>query len=247
VSYFFSHYFEAGRDSLDFFGSKLEPFGLDGDGRLRRHRVFLQQLRTYLQHNLSPSKGRDLLIRQECERWFRDTCGADRPSTEAEWQACLQQVLADGIAYVSVVAELLSHVCGDESKDEIVSQWTAFVSRSHRPEDFDRVIAVVAGDLGREHLDVVRFRNRFYDKWIQELGAQTRNYDFEREARKLVEHALLSSTTPVLPITGADIIERFAIEPGPKIGELLRAARQLYDAAPCNKDDLLARLAEAVA
>ena len=92
----------------------------------------------------------------------------------------------------------------------------------------------------------MRFRNRFYDKWIQELATQTRNYDFEQEARKLIEQSLLTSTTPVLPITGGDIIDRFEIEPGPRVGDLLRMARQLYDAAPCSKDELLTRLSERV-
>ena len=57
-----------------------------------------------------------------------------------------------------------------------------------------------------------------------------------------MEHALISETTPILPITGDDIMEEFAIPPGREVGEFLNLARIMYDASPCRKADLLDRL-----
>jgi len=48
--------------------------------------------------------------------------------------------------------------------------------------------------------------------------------------------------TPVLPITGADIMEAFGIPPGPRIGELLDRARRIYESKPCGREALLAEL-----
>jgi hypothetical protein len=96
--------------------------------------------------------------------------------------------------------------------------------------------------MGRENIDVPRFRNRYYDRWTRELAVQQGSYDFEVEGRKLIEQALLTEMTPVLPITGKDIIDEFNLSPGPQVGDLLRLARKLYMEEPCNRDILLTKL-----
>jgi hypothetical protein len=96
--------------------------------------------------------------------------------------------------------------------------------------------------MGREAVDVVRLRTRFYDKWTQELNLLEPDYEFEIQARKLIEYALLTVTTPVLPITGKDIMEDFDIPPGPRVGQLLERARRIYDTKPCSRAVLLDQL-----
>ena len=97
--------------------------------------------------------------------------------------------------------------------------------------------------MGREFLDSVVIRKRFYEKWIQELQMFRGNYSFEVEGRKLIEHALLHETARVLPITGKDILAEFEdVVPGPRVGELLKIAAQSYASAPCSKEELLERL-----
>ncbi|HEX8279577.1 MAG TPA: hypothetical protein VF540_12820 [Segetibacter sp.] len=46
----------------------------------------------------------------------------------------------------------------------------------------------------------------------------------------------------VLPLTGKDIIEKLKIAPGPKIGELLVKAQEIYNESPCHKEELLQKL-----
>ncbi len=62
--------------------------------------------------------------------------------------------------------------------------------------------------------------------------------------RKLIEYALLTLATPVLPITGKDIIEVLDVAPGPEIGRLLDRAHGLYRESPCSRETLLERLIE---
>jgi hypothetical protein len=100
----------------------------------------------------------------------------------------------------------------------------------------------VGADIGRTNVDAVRLRNRFYDKWAQELDLLEAEYEFSHEARKLIEHALLDVMTPVLPITGKDIMDEFEIPPGPRVGKLLAEARRIQDTNPTTASGLLEQL-----
>ena len=55
------------------------------------------------------------------------------------------------------------------------------------------------------------------------------NYDFDTEARKLIESTLLALTDEVVvPITGHDIMERFGIPHGREVGYALKRAQSIY-------------------
>ncbi len=244
VPFFFSHYYEVGRDSLPFLVEKFAAYGLDGDGKLQDHYTIVEKLRTYLYHNLNPLKDRDERIRAECKDWFKQTCGTVDPTDEANWQACLEVIMGGAVDFIATLISVVERIVADEASQEILRDWVVRIERYHPPEAFDRIIGIAAADLGREHLDIVRFRNRYYDRWRAELAALKPGYDFDRGARRLVETALLEVGISVLPIAGSDIISVLSIEPGPRVGELLRMARDLYQAAPCSKDELLARLGE---
>ena len=79
---------------------------------------------------------------------------------------------------------------------------------------------------------------------MQNLGARKAGYDFDREARRLVESSMLDDPVAGLPVDGADIIERLRVPPGPRMREILQAARRLYETKPCAKEALLAHLAD---
>jgi hypothetical protein len=95
-----------------------------------------------------------------------------------------------------------------------------------------------------KHLDAKRIVRQYFDQWVRELRNLTAAYDFEVEARKLVEQTLTTSVDLPLPITGRDIIRRLGVQPGPEVGKLLRRARDLYRAAPEDGERLLKRLAD---
>jgi hypothetical protein len=96
--------------------------------------------------------------------------------------------------------------------------------------------------MGRENVDSVRIRARFYDQWELELSLLQPDYEFHVEARRLIERTLLSVLTPVLPITGKDVMEVFGIAPGQKVGQLLARAQKIYATLPCGREELIAQL-----
>lgn len=244
VAYTFVLYYEAGEVAVPYLVGLWDAFALDGSGRIREHRPRVGRLRTYLQHNLSPASSTDQATRTTCEAWFGENCGTPVPSSEEEWSAGLNALLAEARTFLTTLLECLRAVERDEGRDGILDGWLFRISRYHPPEAFDEVIAEAATDLGRTHLDVVRFRKRFYDQWMDRLSYLTGGYDFRNEARRLVETALLVDAAAGMPITGTDVINELGIAPGPEVGAALTLARQVFDAQPTDRETLLARLQE---
>ena len=242
VSYLFVLYHEVGKVGTRFLLKRFDAYGITAGSTLPDHMALVKALRTYLQHNLNPRQDHDKNIQEACEGWMRDSCGTPLPGTNEHWRTCLLALLTQALNFLDALLATVRAIEGDESREGICRDWDLRIKRNHPPEEFDGLIAEVAADMGRESIDPVRIRVRFYDQWEQELGLLRTEYDFRAEARKLVEQVLLSSVTPVLPITGKDIMEAFGVAPGPRVGELLEKARRIYDQKPCKRESLLDQL-----
>ena len=126
----------------------------------------------------------------------------------------------------------------------IVQEWIIRLRRYHPPHEFDTLISKVASDMGRDTIDPVRLRERYYGKWTNDLSQLQGEYEFDFEARRLIEHTLLTETAATMPITGEDVKEVFSISPGPEVGRLLARADALYQSTPCPRASLLQLLME---
>jgi len=230
VSWFYILYNEIGKISVEFIVELLHAYNLDPERKVSSHLNNIQQMRTFLQHNLDPRKDQNRRIQEACEQWLN----------------CVIGLLVEAINSLNCLRDCIRKIEEDESREQIFSGWDLRLKRYHPPHAFDDLIQIVAADMGRDSIDTVRLRQRFYEKWMKELELQQGSYDFEIEARKLIERVLIVETTPVLPITGKDIIKEFDIPPGPQVGELLKLARILYDAEPCSREALLEKLHQKV-
>jgi hypothetical protein len=242
VSWLYAMYYEVGKVNVNFLTERFSAYNLDSDEKLAKHLRIVQQLRTFLQHDLNPQESRNLVIQEACEQWLKDQCETPIPGDDQQWKICLTSLLNNAIDFFSALRTCIRSVEQDDSRKQILNEWDFIRKRYHPSHEFDNLISKVATDMGRENLDVVRLRKRFYTEWVKELDLLRGNYDFEVEAQKLIEHALLQKMTPVLPITGHDIINEFNVMPGPKVGQLLEKARNLYNIEPCSRDELLEKL-----
>jgi len=242
VSWLYVLYYETSRINVEFLSEQMAAYALDQDGKQTTHLKVVHQMRTFLQHNLDPTKEQNRLIQCTCERWLQEQCLVPVPATDKHWRLCLVSLLQSAIDFLTVLCDCIRQIEQDESCEHILIQWEIRRKRYHPPYEFDRLISIVSADMGRENIDVIRLRQRYYDKWTKELDLQQGSYDFEVEGRKLIEHVLLAEMIPVPPITGKDIIEQFNLSPGPRVGELLRLAHKLYMDEPCSRDLLLTRL-----
>jgi hypothetical protein len=242
VSYLFVLYNEVGKVGVRFLQDKLDVYTSGQLSHCMKHFLLVKSLRTYLQHNLNPRHDHDKGVQEISEDWLREKCGTPLPGTEEQWLTCLLALLSEALHFVEALAASVRGIEGDESREAICREWVSRVNKSHSPAQFDILITEVAIDMGRENIDAVRIRARFYDQWEQELSLLQPNYEFRTEARRLIERALLSVLTPVLPITGRDIMEAFGISPGPQVGQLLGQAQKIHAARPCSREQLIAQL-----
>lgn len=216
--------------------------GIFLDKGISEHLDTIRFMRTLLQHNLDPTGNRNQEIQRSCETWFKRHCGTTTPGDNAEWQTSLLHLLTEAVEFLNTLKLCLRKIEQDKSRDQIVRDWDFRHKRHHSPEEYDQVISEAANDMGIGNLDIVRTRKRYYTQWSKKIALLGRDYNFKAEARKIVEHTLLSDDLSVLPITGQDIIGEFGLEPGSEVGRLLRIAQQLYIANQCSREELLERL-----
>jgi len=88
----------------------------------------------------------------------------------------------------------------------------------------------------------VKFRQRHCERWRKQLEKLEDGFDFDFEATRLIEKALLDDDSNVLPITGKDVIDAIGVEPGPIVATLLQEALRRFLAEPCSNEELLAHL-----
>jgi hypothetical protein len=243
VAWLYVQYFEAGDVGVKFLSEKFDTYGIDAGKAHRDHVRRSSSLRTYLQHNLSPTSRGSSRTQEICEDWFEASCGSRIPGgSDDHWRRCLCVHLEDADALFRCLLRAARMIEEDEAREMIVDQWRDRVQRHHPGPAFDPIIGMVASDMGRSHLNVVKFRRRYHDRWAGALRELEGSYDFDHEARKLIEYAMLTDGAATLPITGADLIGELGISPGPRVGELLVQAKRLFDNEPCDRDKLLARL-----
>ena len=238
ASWLYVLYYEAGRVNRQYVEDLLAAYGLN-HGVAVHHAGLVQAVRTLLQHNLDIAEPHDKNIISICHSWHKTKCGTAVPETDGEWLQCLLAILSDSLEYLDTLEKCLRCVEKDESRQAICDRWLFRRKRHHEPDQFDELIPVVATDIGRDYIDVIAFRRRYYDRWIAQLRALSSDYNFTIEARKLIEDSLLKDVTSVLPITGADILDGFRLTPGRQVGIVLAEAKKLYEVAPCSREALI--------
>lgn len=242
VTWLYAYYYEAGRVTFAYLTGRLQAYNLDQTSAQLNHYKEVRMLRTFLQHNLNLESRPDLELQRSSENWLLSACGSAVPGNEMEWGDCLNRILADCETFLNTVSSCIRQIERDESLGAIVLQWSARLSRYHQKHEFENVVAIVVHDIGQDSLDPSAIVSRYYDKWSSDLRSRLADYDFEEEARKLVEQTLLNEHEPSLPITGEDIMKVFGIPPGREVGRLWRRARDLYRHGPTNRDALLQAL-----
>lgn len=241
TTWLYVHYFEIARTDIQFLSRQLEAYLPDSDPKVLHHVDFIRDLRTTLVHYVhSDSAGEEK--RRRCASWFRAHCDTAVPETTEHWTDCLSGLIHEALAFFTSICQVLRMIEHDEFRSVVCSQWQNSRLRYHPPEQFDHLIALVAGDLGLPIIDVAKVRRQNYERWQSWLESLAFGYDFDREARRLIEHALLRDRLAPLPIDGSDIMRHFNLKPGPKVGEYLRQAVFLYGTRPCKGAELLHRL-----
>ena len=244
VSWLYCLYFETGRVSLAFLRRLGEGYSLVDRAATDRHVEDVRCLRTELHHNLGAGDS-EQTTRNTAEHWRRRACGTALPRTANEWRDCYERLVGDAAGFLEAVESVVRRIeSGGQEAQGHIEEWHRRLRRSWSAPEFDPLIDNAKYRLGREALNTVGFRNRYVDKWRKHLELLDDEFDFEFEATRLIEKALLDEGGSVLPITGRDVIESVGIKPGPDVGLLLEEARRHFEENRCSRVDLLAHLRE---
>lgn len=245
ISWLYVHYFEVGKLGSEFIGTQSDNASVDA-ATLKNHRGRIQQLRTYCQHNLNYTDSHSKTIQNSCEQWFKSVCGTHLPSEDSHWQSLLESIVKEAHDYFFNLEKILRFIESNEAFPQILDQWQLRISRFYPPHKYDSIIEQVASDWGQDNFDAVKFRKRHYDHWRASFDYRNDEIDFDKEARKIIETAMLADQQDVLPIDGTDVMNEFDIKPGKEVKEVLQLAREMYSANRCTRDALISLLREKI-
>ena len=234
--------FEVGRISIPFL---LRSFGAYHGQQ--ESMELIRALRTWSFHNLGLDSDRDLQLTRQVERWFLQTCGQSPPNDRTNWNACFDRacdLVGDVVQQCrQAVADVLSSGDGGAA---VIEDLQHRIERSWAPHRFDLLMGDVATRLDIR-VDVTRFRRSKLDAWRSFLLDLADDDDPVESMERLMERDLLEYVDGLLPISGRDIMMAFDLPPGPRVGSILRLARELFAAGTRNREHLLAALRERLA
>jgi hypothetical protein len=233
ISWLYALYYEAGKINVKFITEYFQVYNLElPDLRLNKHYELIPKLRAFFQHNLLSTEDHDSGIKEYCEQWFESLCGSLQPEDEVAWQHCLLVLLKDVHDFLETSIKCLQFIEKDESRGEIIKTWEFRRRNHHPPHEFHKLIQMVAIDLGRNFIDPKKFYQQHQAEWNKELKLKRleKDYNFEKEVRKMIETALMRN--PIPPIDGNDIMRYFALDPGPQVGKYREKAQNIYNSNP---------------
>lgn len=242
VSWLYMLYYEAGRGEIEYLIEKIKVYDKTGDNNKNSHYKDIRILRTSFQHNFNPENSKYTSYKTITDNWFLKTINSHTPSMDDEWRLSLEKLIDNAKEFLINLDDVVNNIGSDEFKNSIIDDWNYKSLRNFQPHDFDAIIQIVLQEFGMVHFDALKFRKQNFETWSQELKALTGNFDFNVEAKKLIERDIL--TKPVLPITGSEIIQIFNIQPGLRVKEMIETARKIYLSKPCNREELILKLKE---
>lgn len=233
--------FETGRISI--------PFLLRTAGEYQPQRASMEMiraLRTWSFHNVGFESDRDLQLSRQVERWFLDSCGRSPPEDRTNWNTCCDRVGGLVVEVVSQCQRAVAGVLSTSDGEAVIEDLRHRLERSWAPDRFDALLGDVATRLD-VRVDVPRFRRARLDRWRSFLLDLADDDDPINAVERLMERDLLEYIDGVLPISGRDIMAGFGIPLGPRVGAMLRVARELFAAGTRNREELMAALSERLA
>ena len=94
-------------------------------------------------------------------------------------------------------------------------------------------------------MNLEKFRACHQRGWIESLGKLREGYDFQFEARRLVEESFLANPEKA-PVSGSDIVTQLRVPQGKQVGRLLKIAQRLYEDGITDKAEILKALQDHV-
>lgn len=221
---------EAGRTS---FGLLLDVPPVDGNAvALDKHKATLravQQLRTWLHHNMGFDSDREIEIRRAVSEWFLASCGATSPTSRDHWERCFARLCTDVEEVVNYCVEVLSSIMRSvEDREQVLTTWRLRLQRDWEAHRFDQLVADSAARLGLQ-LNARAFRERRLSDWRRFLESIPESEDPTPAIERLIDSEVLDHQRSALPLGAKDLMRELGLSPGPSVKLALEHARSGFD------------------
>ncbi len=243
IALLYISYFECGKIGVKFLIGKMEAFNLCSS-KYELHLRDVNDLRTYLYHNLSYTNAPDVKRITRCKNWFEDSCGSADIGEEAEWNLCLEHAYNNTIELLNDLEDVICFIEADDFKYDIIDDWRFSINNRITKYECEIFVGEIADYLGKE-VNEYKLTNVYFSKWCQEVKYEnyTDKCEYLQRIRKAIEGTLIREIRKSLPISGKDIMEKFSLSGGKKIGELLLKATEIFETDEnMSKQDILDRL-----
>ena len=209
--------------------------------RLQEGRGVVHDLRTWSSHNIGFSSERDAAISKRVSVWFLAQCRATEPRDEDAWRLCFETLCTEVGMIVEHCRTALASISAEVDEQGAIEELRRRLDRSWPSDRFDEIVYDTCTRLGLS-LNVPGFRDQRLAKWREFLATVPDADDPRRAITRLIERDLIDHTNDVLPIDGQDVMASLGLPPGPRVGDVLRRARELFRSGIRDRQQLLGRL-----
>ena len=239
----FSLLFEVGRYSVPFLlDLNTNAAAATASETHKASRRNVQQLRTFMSHNLGFEEGHDMAIRREVSEWFVQTCGSAFPASADHWSKCFTRLAEDVCGVIRHCSEQLSFVLASpEDRELIIEELRRRLRRALQPHEFDQMVEDSAARLG-QRINARAFRQSRISGWQAYLAAQPDDADPKLELERMIDGQVVDHFRSQLPVRTEEIIDALGLDPGPDVGKAVEIARRLFSEGAVEKQDLLVAL-----
>ncbi len=209
--------------------------------RLHAGRGVVHDLRTWGAHNIGLSSERDAAISKRVGLWFLAQCKAIEPQDDDAWRSCFERLCAEVGMVVEHCRTALASIAGNVDEQGAIEELRHRLDRSWPADRFDEIVGDTCVRLGAS-LNVPGFRDQRLAKWREFLATVPDVDDPRRAITRLIERDIVDHTNDVLPIGGEEVMASLGLPPGPRVGDALRRARELFRSGIRDRQRLLDQL-----
>ncbi len=217
--------------------SSLHVYNMEKIG-LTECRDNVQKLRTFFQHSMEFSSAHDQQTLATTNEWFRNSIGRSYPE-HSDYEPCANHLLDEIHTCVFNVVEFLRNLQSDElGEATIVKQWKRERETTWPKYKIETLVSSTVKRLARSDLSVRAITDQLLKEIQQRLSVAAVDSNLEQVVVDIVEHALSTKFKMSMPVNAKDIIA-LGVEPGQRLGEILKDLREKFEGGMTNKESLL--------
>ena len=201
----------------------------------------VHDLRTWSAHNIGFSSERDAAKSRRVSLWFLAQCNATEPRDEDAWRSCFERLCAEVGMIVEHCRTALASIAGNADEQGAIEELSHRLDRSWPADRFDEIVVDTCTRLGVS-LHVPGFRDQRLAKWREFVAAVPDTDDPRRAITGLIERDVVDHTNDVLPVGGEDVMATLGLAPGPRVGDAILRARELFRSGIRDRQRLLDQL-----